>query len=127
VADLVDVVRTLTTDPHNRVPHLAFQPAAINPLPVLAPMQYLSAYYLCLQAQDKPGVLAQIARVLAEADISIEAIRQKEPKAGAAAVDVVILTGQVDECRMLKAQRALESLDSVNKGITRLRVEHFEQ
>ncbi len=127
VADLVDVVRTLTTDPHNRVPHLAFQPHAIDPLPVLKPAQYRSAYYLCLQAQDKPGVLAQIAKVLAEEDISIEAIRQKEPKAGAAEVDVVILTGKVDEGRMLQAQRALESLGSVNKGITRLRVEHFEQ
>lgn len=127
VADLVDVVRTLTTDPHNRVPHLAFQPDAINPLPVLATAQYLSAYYLCLQVQDKAGVLAQIARVLAEADISIEAIRQQEPKAGAGAVDVVILTGQVHEGRMLQAQQALEALDSVHKGITRLRVEHFEQ
>ncbi|HXG28199.1 MAG TPA: homoserine dehydrogenase [Nevskiales bacterium] len=127
VADLVDVVRTLTTDPHNRVPHLAFQPDAINPLPVLAPVDYRSAYYLCLQVVDKPGVLARIAQVLAEHDISIEAIRQQEPKAGATAVDVVILTGPVREGCMLDAQRALEALDSVRDGITRLRVEHLEQ
>ena len=126
VADLVDVVRTLTTDPHNRVPHLAFQPNAINPLPVLDSRDYLSAYYLCLQAVDKPGVLAQIAKVLAEHEISIEAIRQQEPKPGAADVDVVILTGAVREGRMLDAQRALESLESVSGDITRLRVEHFE-
>ncbi|MGH8453047.1 MAG: homoserine dehydrogenase, partial [Nevskiales bacterium] len=127
VADLVDVVRTLTTDPHNRVPHLAFQPDAINPLPVLKPADYLGAYYLCLQVVDKPGVLAQIASVLAEQDISIEAIRQQEPKAGAAGVDVVILTGPVREGRMLDAQHALEALDSVHNGITRLRVEHLEK
>jgi homoserine dehydrogenase len=127
VADLVDVVRTLTTDPNNRVPHLAFQPSAINPLPVLQPADYLSAFYLCLQVVDKPGVLAQIAKVLAEHDISIEAIRQQEPKAGASAVDVVILTGRVREGCMLDAQRALEALDSVHDGITRLRVEHFEK
>ncbi len=127
VADLVDVVRTLTTDPHNRVPHLAFQPDAINPLPVLKPEQFFSAYYLCLQVVDKPGVLAQIAKVLAEQDISIEAIRQQEPKSGATGVDVVILTGAVREGRMLDAQRALEALDSVRNGITRLRVEYFEK
>jgi homoserine dehydrogenase len=127
VADLVDVVRTLTTDPHNRVPHLAFQPGAINPLPILKPEDYRSAYYLCLQVVDKPGVLAQITSVLAGHDISIEAIRQQEPKGGAADVDVVILTGQVREGRMLDAQRSIEALDSVRHGITRLRVEHFEK
>lgn len=126
VADLVDVVRTLTTDPHNRVPHLAFQPDAINPLPVIAREDIVSAHYLCLQAVDKPGVLAQITRLLAEHDISIEAIRQQEPEGDAVTVDVVILTGQAREGRVRNALRAIEGLDSIHGAITRLRIEHLE-
>ncbi len=127
VADIVDVVRTLTTDPNNRVPHLAFQPDAVERLPILAPSDFHSAFYLCLQAVDKPGVLAKITQLLAEHGISIEAIRQQEPKTGADSVDVVILTGVVKEQEMQAAQKAIESLDSVRNGITRFRVEHFEQ
>jgi homoserine dehydrogenase len=127
VADLIDVVRALTTDPHNRVPHLAFQPDAINPLPVLSMSEVISAYYLRLLVKDKPGVLAQITRTLAEQDISIEAIQQKEPAKAGADVPVIILTGPVLEKRMAEAQQRLEALESVCEGITRLRVEHFEK
>jgi homoserine dehydrogenase len=126
VADLVDVVRTLTTDPHNRVPHLAFQPDAINPLPILPMADVISAYYLRLRVIDRPGVLAEITRTLAELDISIEAILQKEPRRSGSDVHVVILTGQVREGRMDEAQRRLGGIDSVRDGITRLRAAHFE-
>ncbi len=127
IADLVDVVRALTTDPHNRVPHLAFQPDAINPLPILPMEEVVSAYYLRLRVKDKPGVLAQITRTLAEQDISIEAIQQKEPAEIGADVPVIILTGPVIEKRMVEAQRRLEALEAVCEDITRLRVEHFEK
>ncbi|MGH8508897.1 MAG: homoserine dehydrogenase, partial [Gammaproteobacteria bacterium] len=82
VADLVDVVRTLTSDPENRVPHLAFQPAALSNRRV-APMDTVAtAYYLRMQAVDQPGVLADITRIFGDLRISIEAILQKEPVPG---------------------------------------------
>jgi len=82
VADIVDVVRTLTTDPNNRVPHLAFQADALSDLPILDIGQTEPAYYLRMQASDRPGVLADVTRILGDLGISIEAIIQKEPAEG---------------------------------------------
>ena len=97
VADLVDVVRTLTTDPNNRVPHLAFQPDALANLPILPIGDVETSYYLRLHALDRPGVLADVTRILADMQISIEAILQKEPHAGEDTVPVIILTQRVQE------------------------------
>ena len=82
VADLVDVVRVLTSDPENRVPHLAFQPGALSDIPILPMAEVQTAYYLRMQADDRPGVLADVTRILGDAGISIEAIIQKEPLPG---------------------------------------------
>jgi homoserine dehydrogenase len=82
VADLVDVVRALTADPDNRVPHLAFRADALSAAPILPMAEVESAYYIRMRAVDQPGVLADITRILANLRISIEAIRQPEPAAG---------------------------------------------
>jgi len=82
VADLVDVARTLTVDPGNRVPHLAFQPDAMADLPILPISEIESAYYLRLRVADEPGVLADVTRILADARISIDAVLQREPAEG---------------------------------------------
>ena len=100
VADLVDVVRTLTTDPDQRVPHLAFQPDRIADLPVLAMEEVESAYYLRMLAEDRPGVLAELASILGELDISIEAVVQREPPRGVSQVHLIMLTHRVRESRM---------------------------
>ena len=92
VADLVDVVRTLTTDPDQRVPHLAFQPDRITDLPVLAMEEVESAYYLRMLAEDRPGVLAELASILGGLDISIEAVVQREPPRGVSQVHLIMLT-----------------------------------
>ena len=126
VADLVDVVRTLTTDPENRVPHLAFQPDALSDLPVLPVAEVETAYYLRLQALDRPGVLADVTRILADRDISIEAILQMEPAVGASDVPIILLTHRVREQRMNEAIAAIESLDSLRAAVTRIRLEHLD-
>lgn len=126
VADIIDVVRTLTTDPENRVPHLAFQPDALSDLPVLPMAEVETAYYLRLQALDRPGVLADVTRILADRDISIEAILQKEPTAGASDVPIILLTHRVREQRMNEAIAAIESLDSIRAAVTRIRLEHLD-
>jgi homoserine dehydrogenase len=127
VADIVDVVRTLTSDPNNRVPHLAFQSDQLSDFPVLPMEEVETAYYLRLQAQDKPGVLADVTRILADLGISIEAILQKEPREGENTVPVIILTQRVLEKYMNQAIAKIEALPSINTKIMRIRLEHLNR
>ena len=123
VADLVDVVRTLTADPHNRVPHLAFQPGAIADLPILAIGEVETAYYLRLSASDQPGVLADVTRILANHGISIEAILQKEPPEGESQLPVIMLTHRVRERKLNDALAQIEALPTIGGPVKRIRVE----
>ncbi len=125
VADVVDVVRALTTDPENRVPHLAFQPGELYDLPVLAIEDVETAYYLRMQAEDRPGVIAAVAGILGDAGISIEAIHQQEPGEGDTHVPLVMLTHRVLERQMNAAIARIEALDSIRGAVTRLRVEQL--
>ncbi len=126
VADLVDVVRVLTTDPENRVPHLAFQPDAISDLPILDIAEVETAYYLRMQAEDKAGVLAEVTRILGERDISIEAIIQKEPIEGSDKANVIMLTHVVRESKMNEAIAKIEAMKSIHGNVTRIRVESLK-
>ncbi len=123
VADLVDVVRALTTDPGNRVPHLAFQPDAIQNIDVLSMDQVETAFYLRMQVQDQAGVLADVTRIFSDQDISIEAIVQKEEKDEQDCVPLVILTHNVLESNMMAAIQKIESLATVTGKIVRIRLE----
>ncbi|MEE9424385.1 MAG: homoserine dehydrogenase [Methylococcales bacterium] len=123
VADIVDVVRVMTSDPEHRVPHLAFQPDALSDLPVLSIDTIQVAYYLRLYADDKPGVLADITRILADNGISIEAVIQKEPTANANKLPVILLTQIVIEKHLMAALVKIEALASVSGKVTRIRVE----
>lgn len=126
VADLVDVVRTLTTDPENRVPHLAFQPDAISDVPILSMAEVETAYYLRMQAVDQPGVLAEVASILGERGISIEAVVQREPLPGEKHVALIMLTQQVLEGKMNEAIARIEDLNVISGRVTRLRVEQLD-
>ncbi len=126
VADVVDVVRALTIDPENRVPHLAFQPHELSDLPVLDIEQVETAYYLRMQAEDKPGVMAKVAGILGSAGISIEAIQQKEPAEGETHVPLVMLSHRVQEGRMNQAIAEIEALDGIIGEVTRIRMEPLE-
>lgn len=127
VADLVDVVRTLTTDPTNRVPHLAFQPDAIVNLPILPREQIETAYYLRMQAQDRPGVLADVTRIIGDLSISIEAILQKEPREGEKVVPIIILTHRIVEKNMNTAIARIETLPAIQGKVMRIRLEHLHR
>ncbi len=126
VADIIDVVRALTTDPNNRVPHLAFQPNALTDLPILAAEDFESAYCLRMDAQDRPGVLADVARILGELNISIEAILQKEPRAQQKTATVIIMTQRTRERFINRALAQIEGLDAINRPVKRIRVEHLD-
>jgi len=126
VADIVDVVRTLTADPENRVPHLAFQPDALSDLPILAMDEVETSYYLRMCAVDRPGVLADVTRLLGDRGISIEAMIQKEPAEGVQEVPIILLTRRVREAQMNEAIEKIEALDSIDGAVTRIRMEHLD-
>ncbi|GAB6041137.1 homoserine dehydrogenase [Endothiovibrio diazotrophicus] len=126
VGDLVDVVRALTSDPENRVPHLAFQPDRLSDLPILPVEATETAYYLRMEADDRPGVLADITRIFGESGISIEAFIQKEPAEGAVHVPLILLTQRVNEGKMNEAIGRIEALSCINGAVTRIRVEHLD-
>ena len=125
VADVVDVARALTTDPTNRVPHLAFQPGELSDTPVLSMDDVETAYYLRMTVEDKAGVLAAIAGILSEAGISIDAMQQKEPGDADDYVPLVMLTHNVREVAMNAAIAKIEGLDAVRGSVTRIRVEQL--
>jgi len=123
VADLVDVVREFTLEPENRVPYLAFQAHSLSDEPVVGMEAVDTAYYLRLEAQDEPGVLAEVTGLLSQAGISIEAVIQKQPAPGAETVPVILLTHRVRESKMDAACQAIEALDAVHGSLVRIRVE----
>jgi len=123
IADLVDVARMHTADPEHRVPHLAFQPDAIVELPILPISEVVTSYYLRMRVEDKPGVLADITRILADRQISIDAMIQREPDEGEEQTDIIMLTHQTREKNVEDAIAMIEKLAAVKGGVTRLRLE----
>lgn len=132
IADLVDVTRLHTADPDHRVPHLAFQPGALQDTPILPIEQVVTAFYLRLQVADQAGVLARITAILADSDISIEALLQRPGAGGAvndagrdAQTDVIILTHDTVEGRMDQAIAQMQALPTVLAPIVRIRKEEL--
>ncbi len=124
VADLVDVVRSMTADPENRVPHLAFQADSIaTQMPMLKIFEVETAYYLRLRAEDKAGVLADISAILGAANISIEAMTQKEPAEGETSVDLILITQAVQEIHLDDALRQIEALPEISNNVVKIRIE----
>ena len=123
IADVIDIVRALTSDPENRVPHLAFQPNELSDTSILPMEEVETAYYLRMQAIDRPGVLAEVTAILGDLGISIEAILQKEPEEGASHVPIIFLTQRVQEKNMNEAIEKIKNLDVIESGITRIRME----
>ena len=125
VADLVDVTRLHTADPHHRVPHLAFQPDQLSDTPILPMDEVRTAYYLRLRAYDRPGVLADITRILADSHISIDAMVQKEPAEGEEQVNIILLTHITVEKNVNAAIARIEALDAVAGQVMRIRLEEL--
>ncbi len=123
IADIIDVARTLNTDPKYRVPYLAFQSNALDSTPVLGIDDVVSSYYLRISAHDKPGVLSRVAQILSDLGISIEALIQKEPAVNQNHVPVIILTNRTQERLIASAIAQIEALDSIDGEVVRIRVE----
>jgi homoserine dehydrogenase len=125
VADLVDITRLHTADPDHRVPHLAFQPDALADTPIVAMDEVVTAYYLRLRVADQTGVLSRITTILAEHDISIDAVLQRESAEGERQTDLIILTHDTREGRMNQAMATMQALPTVLAPIVRIRKEEL--
>ncbi|MDP2092371.1 MAG: homoserine dehydrogenase, partial [Hydrogenophaga sp.] len=129
IADLVDITRLHTADPHHRVPHLAFQPDAMSDLAVLPMSEVVTSYYLRLRVADEAGVLAKVTGLLADAGISIDAVLQREADEiggeGSTQTDVIILTHDTREGTLDGVLAQMQALPSVLAPITRIRKEEL--
>ncbi|MBV1915299.1 MAG: homoserine dehydrogenase [Pseudomonadales bacterium] len=129
VADIVDVVRALTVDPDNRVPHLAFQPDALSDLQILPIEEVETGYYLRIAALDKVGVLAKVATLLSDQGISIEALVQHQPEESsenATVASIIVLTNRVIEKQMNRAISEIEALPEIVENVHKIRVESLD-
>jgi homoserine dehydrogenase len=125
VADLMDVARLIDATDAQRVPYLAFQPEQVQDLAILPIDDVQSAYYLRLRASDKPGVLADVTKILGDRSISIDAMLQKEPDENETEADIVILTHITVEKNMNAAIAAIEALDAITSKVVRIRMEEL--
>jgi homoserine dehydrogenase len=125
VADLVDITRLHTADPDHRVPHLAFQPDELANTPILPIEDVITSFYLRLQVADQAGVLARITGILANSNISIDALLQRESAEGEAKTDVIILTHDTREGDMNRAIAEMQALPTVLAPIVRIRKEEL--
>jgi homoserine dehydrogenase len=125
IADLVDITRLHSADPGHRVPHLAFQPDELQATPIVGIEQVVTSFYLRLRVADQKGVLAAITRLLADADISIDAVLQRESAEGENQTDLIILTHDTVEGRMRAALAQMQALPTVLDPIVSLRKEEL--
>ena len=125
IADLVDITRLHTADPDHRVPHLAFQPGAMQATRILPMSEVVTSFYLRLQVADQTGVLARITGILAEGGISIDAVLQRESAEGESQTDLIILTHDTVEGRMNDALAQMQALPTVLAPIVRIRKEEL--
>ena len=127
IADLIDVVRLLNANPEHRVPYLAFLPELLSDTPIVSMENVETAYYLRLQVMDKPGVLADITRILADSDISISAMVQKEHAEEEDKVNIIMLTHTTIEKNINRAIDKIEKLPAMAGKVVRIRLEELRK
>ena len=125
IADIVDVARLSNVPQKFRVPLLAFQPDALSNLPILPMGEVLTGNYLRLRVKDQAGALAEITKILAKNDISIDALLQKEANANEGEVDLIILTHISKESAVVAAIAELEKLPQQTGKVKRIRREEL--
>ena len=126
VADIVDLARDLSAGQSNRVPALNVAPSEVRDLPVVAMSEVRTPWYLRMEAEDRPGVMSQVATIFSEQGISIEALIQKAPAEGETRVPVIVLTNTAAQGSVEAAVAAIEALDSITGEIARIRVESLD-
>ncbi len=126
VADLIDVIRELNLSREDRLAEFGYQKIRDREaLPVLDSSQFISAYYLRLTVADRAGVLAEIARIMATHDISLQSVVQKNAEKQGDSVPLILLTERVVESKINAALAEISTLDALRGAVQRIRVAHI--
>lgn len=123
VADIVDLARELGAEAQPNQAHLGFSAASLQDYPILPMSEVTTAYYLRMTAEDRPGVLSQIAQIMSDNGLSIEAVIQREPSEDKPEASIIMLTNRVQEKQLSAAINSIEALDSIDGEVTHIRVE----
>ncbi|WP_370387275.1 homoserine dehydrogenase [Snodgrassella alvi] len=122
MADIMDVTRLQNAEASYRVPYLAFQSSSLQNISILPMDEITSSYYLRVSACDEPGVLGEIANILAAENISIEALIQKGI-INKETAEIVILTHSTKERFIKQAMSQIQALPRVLSPVTMIRME----
>ena len=122
ISDIIFVARNVAVGVAGKVPAIPYVEDKAQLLRVVPADQIQNRFFVRVTAVDQPGVLAAIARVLADNHISISSVAQNEKEKGST-VPVYISTYKATEHAMGDAVAALERLPSVKPGTLVLRLE----
>lgn len=125
-ADIVDLARELGADQHCVIPPLGVPASNLIDRELVPKDAVESAWYLRLMVDDKPGVMADITRLLGAEGISIESLIQKPPRSAEVEVPVVILTDRATGYAIEQAASNIAALPAVRSDLAKLRVENFQ-
>ena len=127
VADIVEIARQIDLAAEHRTPYLGFHHQQLNDHPVLTIGDCETSLYLRFNAVDKPGVLSQVAEVFSDANISVEAMVQKDASAADKDVPIVVITDKAKQSDLEKLVASLEQLEVVTGEVVHIRVDRLGQ
>jgi homoserine dehydrogenase len=123
VADLMEIAREIRRGSAGRVAPLSYLPESLRKKPLVPLGDLHGRAYLCFTAEDRPGVLGQIATGLGEHGIGIESLIQQRVPAQAGAVPIVVLTHPAREGSLRRALERIDALPGVRARTRLLRIE----
>lgn len=126
IGDVMDISRSILAGGAMRIPILSYQPDRIRKLPVKPMDEIFTHYYFRFAALDKPGVLAKIAGILGEHDISIKYVHQTEHRINGV-VPVYMLTHKAGEAKVKKALDRIAELEVIPERPVLIRIESPEE
>ena len=121
VADAIAIARNIVGEVTPPTPLRLSEQVGVRPISELE-----TKYYLRLNVDDRPGVFAQIAKLLGDLDISLASVIQKEADEAAQRAEIVLMTHRAREAAMSDALSLLAQLDVVNEVGNLVRVEEWE-
>lgn len=117
LADLLDIARKI----YKGIPPTSVKWERIKPIRPIS--QLITRYYFRMTVADRPGVLAQIAKILGDLQISIAAVIQKDADAVAGTAEIVLMTHPSLEASVQQALKQIEKLAVVKEISNFIRVE----
>ena len=124
-ADIVAIARAMVSNRQPQINALGVPVENLADMTITNIGDVSSAWYLRLEADDTPGVMASITQRLSEHGIGIESLIQKPESAKLSRVPVIILTDEASTQSVVEAVAAIEALATVEGPVTSLRVENF--